>query len=129
MLIRIAPNNLMFMDYSKLCQQIMALDPRVRFAGICDDTGEILYGGQREGVKDLLSREETRRSNLQALARWGLRYTLASKIGRGKYAMAEYENIKRITVPLDNDHLLLVTTEVDLDHEKIINDILKLVQE
>jgi hypothetical protein len=129
MLIRIAPNNLMFMDYSKLCQQIMALDPRVRFAGICDDTGEILYGGQREGVKDLLSREETRRSNLQALARWGLRYTLASKIGRGKYAMAEYENIKRITVPLDNDHLLLVTTEVDLDHEKIINDILKLIQE
>jgi hypothetical protein len=129
MLIRIAPNNLMFMDYSKLCQQIMALDPRVRFAGICDDTGEILYGGQREGVQDLLSREETRRSNLQALARWGLRYTLASKIGRGKYAMAEYENIKRITVPLDNDHLLLVTTEVDLDHEKIINDILKLVQE
>jgi hypothetical protein len=129
MLIRIAPNNLMFMDYSKLCQQIMALDPRVRFAGICDDTGEILYGGQREGVQDLLSREETRRSNLQALARWGLRYTLASKIGRGKYAMAEYENIKRITVPLDNDHLLLVTTEVDLDLEKIINDILKLVQE
>ena len=129
MLIRIAPNNLMFMDYSKLCQQIMALDPRVRFAGICDDTGEILYGGQREGVKDLLSREETRRSNLQALARWGLRYTLASKIGRGKYAMAEYENIKRITVPLDNDHLLLVTTEVDVDHGKIINAILKLVQE
>jgi hypothetical protein len=119
----------MFMDYSKLCQQVMALDSRVRFAGVCDDTGEILYGGQREGVKDLLSREETRRSNLQALARWGLRYTLASKIGLGKYAMAEYENIKRITVPLDNDHLLLVTTEVDLDHEKIINDILKLVQE
>jgi hypothetical protein len=129
MLIRIAPNNLMFMDYSKLCQQVMALDPRVRFAGICDDTGEILYGGQREGVKDLLSRDETRRSNLQALARWGLRYTLASKIGRGKYAMAEYENIKRITVPLDNDHLLLVTTEVDVDHGKIINAILKLVQE
>lgn len=117
------------MDYSKLCQQVMALDPRVRFAGVCDDTGEILYGGQREGVKDLLSREETRRSNLQALARWGLRYTLASKIGLGKYAMAEYENIKRITVPLDNDHLLLVTAEVDVDHGKIINAILKLVQE
>jgi hypothetical protein len=42
--------------------------------------------------------------------------------------MAEYENIKRITVPLDNDHLLLVTAEVDVDHGKIINAILKLVQ-
>jgi hypothetical protein len=39
-----------------------------------------------------------------------LRNVLASKI-KGKYAMAEYEKIKRITVPLENDHLLLVTTE------------------
>lgn len=79
-------------------------------------------------MKDLLSREETRKSNLQALARWALRYSLASKIGQGKYAMAEYEKIKRITFPFD-DHLLLVTTEVDVDHGKIINAILKLVQE
>ena len=90
MLIRIAPHNPILMEFSKLCQKIMALDPKVRFAGICDDTGEILYG---------------------------------------KYAMAEYEKIKRVTVPLDNEHLLLVTTEVDVDHGKIISSILKLVQE
>jgi len=129
MLIRIAPHNPILMEFSKLCQKIMALDPKVRFAGICDDTGEILYGGQREDVKDLLTREETRKSNLQAMARWASRYTLASKIGLGKYAMAEYEKIKRITVPLDNEHLLLVTTEVDVDHGRIISSILKLVQE
>lgn len=129
MLIRIAPHNSTLMEFSKLCERVMSLDPKVRFAGICDDTGEILYGGQRDDVKDLLSREETRKSNLQAMARWALRYTLASKIGPGKYAMAEYEKIKRVTVPLDNEHLLLVTTEVDIDHVKIINAILKLVQE
>jgi hypothetical protein len=39
--------------------------------------------------------------------------------------MAEYEKIKRITFPLDPDHLLLVTTEVDADHTKIIENILK----
>jgi hypothetical protein len=42
--------------------------------------------------------------------------------------MAEYEKIKRITVPLENDHLLLVTTEVEADHRTIINNVLKLVQ-
>jgi hypothetical protein len=98
------------MDYDNLCKQILNLDPKVRFARICDNSGEIKYGGQREGVKNLPSPEETKRSNLQALARWGLRNVLASKI-KGKYAMAEYEKIKRITVPLENDHLLLVTTE------------------
>jgi hypothetical protein len=116
------------MDYDSLCKHILNVDPKVRFAGICDDSGEIKYGGQREGIKNLLSPEETKRSNLQALARWGLRNALAAKTGKGKYAMAEYEKIKRITVPLENDHLLLVTTEVEADHRSIINNVLKLVQ-
>jgi hypothetical protein len=42
--------------------------------------------------------------------------------------MAEYEKIKRVTVPLENDHLLLVTTEVEADHRRIINNVLKLLQ-
>ena len=114
--------------YDKLCKEILNLDPKIRFAGICDDTGEIKYGGQREGVKNLLSPEETKKSNLQALARWGLRNALTPKVGKGRYAMAEYEKIKRITIPLEDDNLLLVTTEVEVDHGKIINDVRKLVQ-
>jgi hypothetical protein len=116
------------MDYSILCKEILDLNPKVRFAGICDDSGEIKYGGQREGIKNLLSPDETKRSNIQALARWGLRNVLAVRIGKGKYAMAEYEKIKRITVPLEDDYLLLVTTEVEADHRSIINNVLKLIQ-
>ena len=115
------------MDYDHLCKAVMDTDTKIRFAGICDESGEIKYGGQREGVEDMLSSEETRKSNLQALARWGLRNSLSSKIGKGKYAMAEYEKIKRITIPLDDDHLLLITTEVEADHGKIINNTLKLL--
>lgn len=39
--------------------------------------------------------------------------------------MTEYEKIKRITFPLGRDHLLLVTTEVAGDHVKVIDNILK----
>ncbi|HEX2304702.1 MAG TPA: hypothetical protein VHH33_00290 [Nitrososphaeraceae archaeon] len=116
------------MDYERLCKEILELDPKIRFAGVCDETGEIKFGGQREGLANLLTAEETKRSNLQALARWGLRNSLASKVGKGKYAMAEYEKIKRITAPLDNDHLLLVTTEVQADHQNIIAKALNLIQ-
>ena len=116
------------MDYGKLCKWILELDPKIRFAGVCDDTGEIKFGGQREGVQNLLSSEETKRSNLQALARWALRNTLSSKVGKGRYAMAEYEKVKRITIPLkDNSFLLLVTTEVNAHHSRIIEQVLKLV--
>ena len=118
---------LITMDFDRLCKDILGLDSKIRFAGVCDDSGAIKYGGQREGITNLLSPEETKRSNLQALARWGLRNSLSSKVGKGKYAMSEYEKIKRITFPLEENHLLLVTTEVDADHNKIIRDILPML--
>ena len=41
--------------------------------------------------------------------------------------MTEYEKIKRITIPMTKDQLLLVSTEIDVDHIKIINEIFKLI--
>ncbi len=113
------------MDYNELCKDILGLDTKVRFAGVCDDTGEIRFGGPREGIKSLLTPEQTKISNLQALIRWELRDSISHKIGREKYSMEEYEKIKRIIFILDHDHLLLVTTEVDTEHMKVIDSILK----
>jgi hypothetical protein len=62
------------------------------------------------------------------ICRWALRNSLSSRIGRGKYAMSEYQKIKRITFPLEEDYLLLVTTEVDADHDKIITEILVMIK-
>ena len=33
-------------DFDKICQDILNLDSKVRFTGICDETGEIKHGGQ-----------------------------------------------------------------------------------
>jgi hypothetical protein len=116
------------MDYGKLCE-ILNLDPKIRFAGVRDNTGETKFGDQGEGVKNRLSPEETKKSNLQALARWALPNAFSPKVGKGRYAMAEYEKVKRITIPLANySHLLLVTTEVNVDHDRIIDKVLKSVQ-
>ncbi|HZD35359.1 MAG TPA: hypothetical protein VE130_09165 [Nitrososphaeraceae archaeon] len=115
------------MDFNNLCKDILGMESKIRFAGVCDDSGEIKYGGQREGITNLLSADETRRSNLQAIARWALRNSLSPKVGKGRYAMAEYEKIKRITFPLEGNHLLLVTTEVDADHNKVISSVLSML--
>ena len=107
---------------------ILDIDPKIRFVGVCDDTGEIKFGGQREGVQNLLSSEETKWSKLQALARRALHNTFSSKVGKRKYAMAEYEKVERKTIPLkDNSFLILVTTEVNADHSRIIEQVLRLV--
>ncbi|MFQ5940080.1 MAG: hypothetical protein ACE5KA_00050 [Nitrososphaerales archaeon] len=117
------------MDYNNLCSEILKRDPNIRYAGICDMTGEIRYDLQREGVKNLLTHEEEKLSLSQAVYRWSTRKFLQGKTGRAKYAMAEYEKMKRITMPVDDNHIILVTTEVSADVKKIVDDILDLMAE
>ncbi len=111
------------MDFDRLCKEILRFDPNVRFACVCDENGEIKYGGYREGVKELLTPEEGKRSLVWAIAGWKLHSALASKIGKGKYVMTVNEKVKRITMPLDEVHFILISTEVSADHIKIIDGV------
>ncbi|MDP9490090.1 MAG: hypothetical protein M3P28_07845 [Thermoproteota archaeon] len=43
------------MDYEKLCHDVLDLDPKVRFVGVCDNTGVVKNGGLREGIKSFLT--------------------------------------------------------------------------
>ena len=111
------------MDYQKLQSDIMNIDPKIRLVTICDINGKVMFSDHRQGVKNLLSPEESKESLELAVNSWKIRSKLAPKIGKGKYVLAEYEKIKRITMPLGDNHLLYVTTEPEADHQNIINRI------
>jgi hypothetical protein len=105
---------------------IINIDPKIRLVTLCDINGKIMYSRHREGVTNLLSNEESKKSLELAMNAWKTRSKLAPKIGKGKYVLAEYEKIKRITMPFGNDLLLYLTTEVEADHSNILNRIRKL---
>lgn len=115
------------MDYGKLCHDVLDLDPKVRFVGVCDNTGIIKNGGLREGIKSFLTDDEIKKANLITLQRWRLHNTMADRIGKARYAMEEYEKVKQITMPLEDEHLLLISTEVDAEHGKIIESAIQLI--
>jgi hypothetical protein len=118
------------MDYRKLYQDISELDPNIRLVTICDKNGKIAYSEHSRGVTNLLTQEESMKSLELAITAWKVRSELAPKIGKGKYVLAEYEKIKRITMPLSNDpenHLLYITTKPQADHAKIIKGVEGLV--
>lgn len=91
--------------------------------------GAIKYSGHRKEVSSLLTPSESKKSLQQAITAWKNRNEYADKIGKGKYVLAAYEKIKRITVPLDDEHLIYITTESDADHDKIIKKTLDLKKE
>src|SRR5215204_7226359 len=106
------------MDYKKVYEDIMNFDPKIRLITICDLDGKIMHSGHRQGVTHLLTSEESKKSLDLAINAWKIRGELAPKIGKGKYVLAEYENIKRITMPFGDSHLLYVTTNVEAHHSK-----------
>jgi hypothetical protein len=111
------------MNYQKLYTDIMNIDTKIRLVTICDINGKVMFSDHRQGVKNLLSTEESKESLELAINSWKIRSKLAPKIGKGKYVLAEYEKIKRITMPLGENHLLYVTTEPEADHQNIISRI------
>jgi predicted transcriptional regulator len=105
---------------------IVNIDSNIRLVTICDSDGKNIYSRHRQGVVNLLTPEESKKSLEMAMTGWKVRSELSHKIGKGRYVIAEYERIKRITMPFGDDYLLYLTTEVQADHLNIINRIRKL---
>ena len=114
------------MDYKKTYEDIMNFDTKIRLVTICDSEGKILHSGHRQGVTNLLTPEESKKSLDLAIKAWKTRSELAPKIGKGKYVLAEYEKIKRITMPLGENHIVYITTEVEADDRGIIDKVRRL---
>ena len=105
---------------------IINIDPKIRSVTICDTNGKTMYSRHSQNAEDLLTSEENKKSLELAMNSWKARSELSHKIGKGKYVLAEYEKIKRITMPFGDNLLLYVTTEVDADHSYILDRIRKL---
>ncbi len=112
------------MDFDTICDEILNSNDQIRYVGIYD-YGE-LYDKMRPGISSYLSKEETEISLSQAIYRWSTRKKTVSKIGKPIFAMAKYEKIYRITIPIGGAGLILVTAELNANVNEIVNKILEI---
>ncbi len=106
----------------------MRVDSTIRYAAIQNEQGEKIYGDFREGVIPILSEEELKMMHYYASQRWQTRKNIEHKIGNTKYAMAEYDKLKRLTFPVNEKYLLMIATEISTNHTNVINKILELIR-
>ena len=109
----------------KLVSMILEANKNVRYACICDFEGKILWNSRRNDIQSLLTLEDTKESLKMAIENWKKRDKITEKIGRGKYAIVGYEKLKRVTIPLRNNHMLYV--HVEGDKPEYIGDMMKIV--
>lgn len=109
----------------RLVSMVLEANKNVRYACICDSDGNMLWNSRRNDIQSLISLEDTKASLKMALENWKKRDNITAKIGKGKYAIVGYEKLKRVTVPLRNNHMLYV--HVEGDKPEYIGDIMKIV--
>jgi len=116
------------MDFDTLYKQVMNVDKAIQYAVIMSKVGERICGGYKEEVKPVFTDDELKMVHFYAGQRWGTRKNIEHRIGKNKYAMAEYEKMKRISFPINDDYLLMIHTDVENNHQEIIIKILDLIK-
>ena len=111
------------MEYENLCSQILKIDSKIRFVAVFNSWSEKKAEKIQDGLSVHLPERITQEAVNQALFRWESRKKMSEWIGKPKYAMAEYEKTKRLTFYLNENDILLVSTETAADHNFIINQI------
>ena len=109
------------MSHEEFSQKILKIDDKIRFVSIYDDGN--FFHKMKEGKKSYLTEEETQNSLGQAQYRWAARKKMASKIGDPVFAMAKYGKVFRFTIPVGTAGLILVSTELDISIEDIVEKI------
>ena len=117
------------MDYDAFCSQILATDSQIRFAAVYDEWGERVAGGLREGIESLLSEQSERELVNLSIFDWKARKDMVEKLGKVTFTMAQYENVKRFSFYLGDEHLLLVSAQKDDDTNHIADEVIRLYYE
>jgi predicted secreted acid phosphatase len=113
------------MEVTTLAKKILQTSKAIRYVSIVSLTGKLLISAHRKTVKTTLSKSESKQSLIMAARAWKQRKNLAKKIGRCKYVLAEYDRVKRITLPAGKNHLIYITTDPKANHTSIINKVRK----
>ncbi len=114
-------------DYKQIYESILTLDEKIRFVGIINDLGRLVYGGMRPGVISLESETESIKIYMEFALISKLHTDFDSKLGEVFYSLTVRKKIKMLSFPV-SDHIIRISLERDADHEKIANEILELLK-
>ena len=109
-------------DFSVLCNNIFTINEKIRFVGVIDQMGNLIAGDMKNGLPSLERDEGSIRLYLGYAINNVLRRDFDDVFGKVLYTFSEREKIKLLTVPIDNN-LLLVSMDISSDHIELIDKI------
>ncbi len=113
-------------NLSDLCNSVFEINEKIRFVGIIDQMGKLIAGDMKKGLTSMERDDGSMRLYLGYAINNILRRDFDNVFGKVLYTFSEREQIKLLTIPLD-DNLLLVSMDKSIDHTELIKKILVIV--
>ena len=109
--------------YEKLCSDLLYSHESVRFVGLVNNKSDLLYSIQKKDLDPLLDDDEIRISINYSLERWRKAQNLSFRLGNEKLTLTEYENVTLISIPY-NENLLLISTQPTVHYHDVVQSII-----
>ena len=116
------------MNYNKFCEEIVKVNPKVRYAGVYNTVSGDVYEKAAKEIERLFTKEQTKKSLTQAYMRWKTREALSDISGKPIFTMTKYEKINRMTMPCGKNTILMISMQSDLEPQTILTNVLELIE-
>ncbi|MFL6322304.1 MAG: DUF6659 family protein [Nitrososphaeraceae archaeon] len=118
------------MKADELSINIIALDNKIRFAGVIDRSGRMYAGIVRKGTQGYLNEKNAELSLAQTAYIVDLRQIFTPELGGLKYILYGYEKVKLFSIPI-KEHILVFSADNPVSVEDLVDEVtgyLKLVE-
>ena len=110
-------------SYEKLCSDVLYSNESVRFVGLVNNKSDLLHSVQKKDLDPLLDDDEIKISINYSLERWRKAQNLSFRLGNEKLTLTEYENVTLISIPY-NQNLLLISTQPTVHYHDVVQSII-----
>jgi len=105
--------------HKEICSKILALSPKIRYAGMLNIFGKTIAGNLRKGVKPFFKPEEARDEFFLTATRESLRKAFAQSLGKSQFTLTVHDKVKIISFSSDTV-AFYITVERGASYDEIV---------
>jgi len=115
-------------ELEKMCQKIIALDPKMRSARFINSRGHLTAGGMKDGLLSLEAQKQDEMMFMELALRVRMRHEFDGEFGEVHFSMSYRDKVIVMSFPLSNDDVLLLSCQKETDFGKLPFNVLKIIE-
>ncbi len=115
------------LDFDTICEKVFQIDGKIRSARVINSKGKLIAGGMRQGLKALEESKKDEMLFMELSLRVRMRQEFDDEFGSVEFSLSYRGRIVLMSFPLTG-HVLFVSTEREIDFNKIPFEILKIIR-